>query len=136
MSSFHKSIEEVVELLLAHNFHLENSDKNLVKYVSSSATISIGYDERENSIYVLVGNSLSDQIPLDADNLEDVFGFNLKQFYIDKNTIDYLTYFLNNQGKNIIEGKIPMEALKTNWYPIPAGSAMTSTPTMLLCRTA
>ncbi len=101
MVEFKNQITIIKDFLVKNNFRTGEVTETYANFISDYVCITIGYDWRDNSTYVTVGNEEYFSIGLDVVNLFEVFGFNI-EYFIKTTTSDFLIHFLNNEGQKLL----------------------------------
>jgi hypothetical protein len=113
MLDFDKVIEKITSFLKAYNFFVVENHKNNVKYVSTKTSIVIGYDEREYYYFAIVGDKSNISIPLDVNNLTNVFQYDSEKFIRSPFEEFFIDFFMTTNGNLILTGdRTIFEALK------------------------
>ncbi len=113
MLDFDKVIELITSFLKDYNFFVVENNKNYVKYESTKTSIAVGYDEREHYYFTIVGDKLNISIPLDVNNLTNVFQYDTEKFIKSPSFEEFFIDFFITNGKPILTGdRSILEALK------------------------
>jgi len=105
MTNFDKDIETITPFLRQYNFRIAESSKDFVKYESEQAEISVGYDERDQHYFTLIGNKIDNSISLDVVNLSDVFAYDI-EIFIKQSFVDFFLNFFSTKGYNLLKGDL------------------------------
>ncbi len=103
MSDFDKAIELITPYLREYDFSIVEDRENYVKYASEQSTIDVGYDERDHSYFTIAGQNTNNSIPLDEDNLKNVFEYDTQKF-LYKPYAEFFLDFFETKGHSILTG--------------------------------
>ena len=110
---FDKVIEIITSFLKDYNFFVVENYKNDVKYESTKTSIVVGYDERENYYFTIVGDKSNISIPLDVNNLTNVFQYDTEKYIRSPFEEFFIDFFMTTNGNLILIGdRSIFEALK------------------------
>lgn len=101
--NFEESIYPLTEYLIDNKFSVTNKSPHFIKYSSSSATISVAYDNLEYLFYIHVGENSESLTELTPMMIKEVFKDGSFQFQSTL-AIDNLISFLKAAGKSIVVG--------------------------------
>ena len=102
MKDFEFNIEKVKPMFEASGFNTVENRRNLIRLESTKVTVTIAFDERENSNLCFVGRIGTMTHLLHNGNLREVFNY-------DKTPADFTDFlldFLNSEGKGILKGDL------------------------------
>ena len=104
MNHFDLVIEALRPIFEGHGFGLAERYTNYARFESQFASVAIGYDKRDKSNSIFVGERNSNSHLLDEKNLKDVFGHNDVEQIRTQPLDKFVSDFLSNRGRGILTG--------------------------------
>ena len=104
MNHFDLVIESLRPIFEEHGFIIAERFTNYARFDSEFASVTLGYDEKEKSNNIFVGERKWNSRLLDEDNLKDVFGYDDGKEIRTQSLDKFLRDFISDKGNGILTG--------------------------------